>query len=704
MADSVFLSPRSIAVVGASDREGSVGRAITSNIIHYFTGSVYPVNPGRREVFGLPAVSSVADIVEPVDLAVVVTKNNLVCEVLEDCGRKGIRGAIVVTSGFGEVNEEGRRLEKEMADVARHHNIQVVGPNCLGVMNLDPAIMLNATFLKFTPRSGNIALVSQSGAVCAALVENAAAQGIGFSAIFSMGNKAVMGETEILDILADHAATRVIVMYLEDIADGAAFMRSCRRVTREWRKPVMVLKAGRSVAGARAAMSHTGAMMGSDEVAEALLAQSGAIRVNTLSELFDYASAFSMQPLPQKESAVILSNAGGAAIVSTDACARLEIPLADITQVRPEIDALIPPWGSSRNPVDIVGDADFKRFAKVMDRVMAQENVGAVVAMCTPSATLDYDRLAGAIVETAARHNKTVLASLMGDEEGQENRRILREGGVPHYRYAEDAVSALGAMMRFRGWLNTPLKAARDFDMHMETVSRVIDDALAAGRDHLLETEGLELMRACGFPLPAYELARDADAAAAAGAAIGFPVVMKIVSAAIVHKTEAGGVIVKIADAEAARRAFDSLMEAAHRYDPRADVAGVLVVEMVQSGQEMIVGGRREPRIGPVVMLGAGGIHVEVFKDAAYRVAPVSEAEARAMLTEVRAARLLQGFRGVPPADVDALAECAERCSSLMLACPRIREMDMNPVRVLEQGRGCRVLDIRVGVGEIEST
>lgn len=698
MADSVFLSPRSIAVVGASDREGSVGRAITSNIVQHFTGSVFPVNPGRREVFGLPAVDRVSDIVEPVDLAVVVTKNDLVCNVLEDCGRKGIRGAIVVTSGFGEVNEEGRRLEKEMTAVARRHNIQVVGPNCLGVMNLDPGIMLNATFLKFTPRSGDIALVSQSGAVCAALVENAAAQGIGFSAIFSMGNKAVMGETEILDILADHEASRVIVMYLEDIADGAAFMQACRRITRERRKPVLVLKAGRSAEGARAAMSHTGAMMGSDEVAQALLAQSGAIRVDTLSELFDYASAFSMQPLPQKAAAVILSNAGGAAIVSTDACARLKIPLADITEVRPEIDALIPPWGSSRNPVDIVGDADYRRFAKVMDRVMAQENVGAVVAMCTPSATLDYDRLAGAIVEMAHKHDKTVLASLMGDEEGPENRRILREGGVPHYRYAEDAISALGAMMQFRTWLNTPLPAARDFKMELDTVEKLVDNALAAGRRHLLEPEGLELLRACGFPYPAHTLARNEQEAVAAAREIGFPVVMKIVSADIVHKTDAGGVILNLNDEPAVRGAFADLVSSARNHAPGAVVEGVLVMEMVASGHEMIVGARREPRMGPVVMLGAGGIHVEVFKDVAYRLAPVSPEEVRGMLAQVRTARLLDGFRGAPAADTGALVECVERCARLMLNCPRIQELDMNPLRVLERGRGCRVLDIRVGL------
>ena len=698
MADSVFLSPRSIAIVGASDREGSVGRAITANIIEHFTGSIFPVNPGRPEVFGLPAVKRVTDILEPVDLAVVVTKNNLVTSVLEDCGAKGIRGAIVVTSGFGEVDEAGKRLEEELREVSIRMGIQVVGPNCLGVMNLDPAIMLNATFLKFTPRSGDIALVSQSGAVCAALVENAAAHGIGFSAIFSMGNKAVMGETEILEILADHEATRVIVMYLEDIGDGAAFMKTCRYVTRERRKPVLVLKSGRSAEGARAAMSHTGAMMGSDNVAAAVLAQAGAIRLDTLSELFDTASAFSMQPLPAAAATVILSNAGGAAIVSTDACARHRIPLADISEIRPEIDALIPPWGSSRNPIDIVGDADHHRFARVMDRVLARQDVGAMVAMCTPSATLSYDKLAAAMVETANRYGKTVLASLMGDEEGEENRRILREGGIPHYRYAEDAISALGDMMQFRRWLDTPLEEPRRFDMDLETVAEVIRCARSEKRDHLLETEGLEVLAACGFPLPAFRLTRDAEEAASAAEELGFPVVMKVVSPGIVHKTDAGGVILNVKSREEARGAYGRLQDAARRHAPASRVEGVLVVQMAEKGHEMIVGARREPRVGPVVMLGAGGIHVEVYKDVAYRLAPVSNLEARGMLAEVRTARLLNGFRGAPPADVDALVECVERCARLVEACPEIREMDMNPVRVMERGAGCRVLDIRIGI------
>jgi len=435
MADSVFLAPKSIAIIGASDKEGSVGRAITSNIMRGYKGKIYPVSPTRSKVFDKKAHKSVLDIPNPIDLAVVVTKNTIVPTVLEECGKKGIRGAIVITAGFKEVDEAGQRLEQELKDIAKRYGIQIIGPNCLGVMNLDPKTMMNSTFLKITPKSGTIALVSQSGAICAALVEDASAQGIGFSAVVSMGNKADQTEIDVLRMLAEHRQTRVIVMYLEDMGNGQEFLKICKTITKRHKKPVLVLKSGRSPEGAKAAMSHTGALMGSDEIYDALLAQAGAIRVDTMEELFDYATAFSKQPLPSKGGLVIVSNAGGPAIISTDACSRRRIKMAKIESIRPKIDRVIPPWGSSRNPVDIVGDADFERFRGVLNEVLKHKNVGSVIAMCTPSATLDYDRLAEVIVEMSKKYKKTMLASLMGLDEGVTNREILAAGGVPSSPY-----------------------------------------------------------------------------------------------------------------------------------------------------------------------------------------------------------------------------------------------------------------------------
>ena len=361
MAESVFLSPKSIAIIGASDKRGSVGRTITSNIMNGFKGTVYPISPSRPTVFYKKAYKSVLDVPKPIDLAVIVIKNTIVPSVLEECGKKKIKGAIVITAGFKEVDEEGKKLEQQLKDIAKKYNIKIIGPNCLGVMNLDPKTMMNSTFLKVTPKSGEIALVSQSGAICAALCEDASAQGIGFSAVISMGNKADTNEIDVLKMLANHKQTKVIVMYLEDMGDGQEFLKVSKNITKKLKKPIFVLKSGRSAAGAKAAMSHTGALMGSDKIYDALLRQSGAIRVDTMEELFDYATAFSKQPLPLKGDFVIVSNAGGPAIITTDACEKYEIKMADITSIRPKIDAVIPPWGSSRNPVDIVGDADFNR-------------------------------------------------------------------------------------------------------------------------------------------------------------------------------------------------------------------------------------------------------------------------------------------------------------------------------------------------------
>ena len=698
MADSVFLSPKSIAVIGASDKEGSVGRAITSNIMGGYKGAVYPISPTRAAVFGKRAYKSVLDVPGPIDLAVVVTRNTVVPSVLEECGRKGVGGAIVITAGFKEVDEEGRRLEEQLKEIAGRHKLQVIGPNCLGVMNLDPGTMMNSTFLKITPRSGEIALVSQSGAICAALVEDASAQGIGFSAVVSMGNKADMSETDILRMLADHRQTRVIVMYLEDMGDGQEFLRVCRTITRGHRKPVLVLKSGRSPEGARAAMSHTGALMGSDEIYDALLAQAGAIRVDTMEELFDYATAFSKQPLPSGGGLVIVSNAGGPAIISTDACSRLGIEMADIGSIRPKIDGVIPPWGSSRNPVDIVGDADFGRFRGVLDEVLGHGNVGSVISMCTPSATLDYDGLAGVIVEMSRKHGKTMLASLMGLDEGVTNREILAAGGVPYYSYAEGAIRALGAMLRFSEWVSSPEGSRTEFRADRERVAEILARARGEGRSSLLEEEGQEVLRAYGLPLPESRLARDAGEAARAAREIGFPVVMKIASPQITHKSDAGGVRVGLAGEEEVREAYAAITRNARAYDKTAEIRGVLVAEMVEGGKEMIIGSKLEPGFGPVVMLGMGGIYVEVLKDVTFRLAPVTDAEADGMIASIRTRKLLQGVRGEKPSDTAKLSECIQRLSQLVSDFGEIKELDMNPVMVMERGRGCRVLDVRIGL------
>ncbi len=693
MTRSVFLTPRSIAIIGASDSPGRVGSTITNNILKGFKGEIYPISPTRAKVFDRVAYKSVLDVPGNVDLTVIVIKNLLVPGVLEECGQKGVKGAIVITAGFKEVDEAGACLEAQLKQISAQYGMELVGPNCLGVMNLDPETMMNSTFLKITPKTGSIALVSQSGAICAALCEDASAQGIGFSAVVSLGNKAATGEIEVLRTLATHKQTKVIVMYLEDIGDGRQFLDTCRSVTREHKKPILVLKSGRSPEGAKAAMSHTGALMGSDELYDDLFRQAGVIRVDSMDELFDYATAFSKQPLPSGDLAII-SNAGGPAIISTDACSKLDIKMADITPIRPHIDNVIPPWGSSRNPVDIVGDADYARFENVLERVLSHDTVGSAIVMCTPSGTLDYDGLARVIVKMSKKYKKTILASLMGLDEGTTNRTILAEGGVPYYTYAEGAVRALKAMLRFSEWINAPPGNITQYNVSRDAVGEILNGA--HDRSSLLEAEGQRILESYGLPLPKSVMAKNSQEAVNVARDMGFPVVMKVVSPQITHKSDAGGVRVGLSDEEEVREAFGQITESARRYDSQASIHGCLVVEMVRGGKEVIIGCKQEPGVGPMLMFGMGGVYVEILKDVVFRMAPVTAQEARVMIDSIKAKKLLMGARGDKPSDIDALCECIQRVSQLVTDHPRIKELDMNPVVVLE--KGCRVLDVRMGL------
>src|ERR687887_1600778 len=481
-SEDVFLSPRSIAVIGASEKPG-VGRAIFSNIINGYKGKIYPITPSNPIIFGIKAHKSVLDVPEDIDLAVVATPNKIIPAVMEEVGKKKIKGTIIVSAGFKEVDEQGAKLEKEIGEIGKKYGIRIIGPNCLGIMSLSEHNMMNATFLKITPKHGNIALISQSGAICAATVEDAIAQGIGFSKVISMGNKVDMDENDVLELLAEDKETKVIVMYLEDIHNGRRFMEIAKRITRKNKKPIIVQKAGRTPEGAKAAMSHTGALMGADEIYDALFTQSGVIRVDTMQQLFELSTTFSKQPLPVSSSGVaIVSNAGGPAIISTDACSRFGLSMADISSSREKISKIIPPHGSARNPVDIVGDADFKRFENVLTELLSNSNVGSVVTMCTPSATLDYNELARTIVETSKGSGKAVLAALMGLAEGAENKEILSNGGIPHFMYAEPAIESLYRMYKFGNWLSSPIGQKEYFDVNKKKVKAVFDIVIQQGR------------------------------------------------------------------------------------------------------------------------------------------------------------------------------------------------------------------------------
>ena len=697
MSNSIFFSPKSIAIIGASEKPG-VGKTIFYNIAKHFKGKIYPVTPSNPTVGGLTAYKNVLDIPDSVDLAVVAAPSKFTPAVMEEVGKKGIKGAIIVSAGFKEVDEAGAKLEREVGEIAKKYGIRIIGPNCLGIMSFSKDNIMNSTFLKVTPKYGNIALVSQSGAICAATVEDAEAQDIGFSKVISMGNKVDMDESDVLELLAEDEDTRVIVMYLEDIRNGRRFMEIAKEITTEKKKPIIVLKAGRTAEGAKAAASHTGALGGSDANYEAAFAQCGVIRVDTMGELFDLATAFSKQPLPDGD-VVIVSNAGGPAIISTDACSRYGLKMADISSIKDEIAKVIPPYGSPRNPVDIVGDADYLRFEKVLLLVLAHPNVGSVVTMCTPSATLNYDDLARVLVKMSQQFsNKTILASLMGLAEGIENRKIMSEGGIPYYLYAEPAIKTLKTMYDFKKWVDKASTKAPTLQFTKDTdkVKSIFENVRKHGRANLLEEEGYEVLQAYGFPTPQSILCTTEQEGIDAARQIGYPLVMKIVSPDIIHKSDAGGVKVGVKTDDELKSAFRTITENALKYKSDAKIKGVLVQEMVKSAKETILGASQDPTFGPVIMFGLGGIYVEVLKDVVFRVAPIDEQEAINMVESIKTIKLLKGVRGEKPSDLKAIADSLQRLSQLVVDFQEIKEFDINPLLVLEEGKGARVVDARI--------
>ena len=699
LSKSNFLDPQSIAVIGASEKPG-VGKAIFSNIINGYKGKIYPITPSNPSVFGFKAYKSVLEVPEEIDLAVIATPNKIVPAVMEEVGKKNIKGVIIVSAGFKEADELGAKLEKEISTIGKKYGIRIIGPNCLGIMSLSQRNLMNATFLKITPKFGGIALVSQSGAICAATVEDAIGQGIGFSKVVSMGNKVDMDENDILELLSEDTETKVIVMYLEDIHDGRRFMEIAKRITIQNKKPIIVLKAGRTPEGAKAAMSHTGALMGSDEIYDSLFAQSGVIRVDTMQDLFDLSTTFSKQPIPPDQGGVVIvSNAGGPAIISTDACSKYRLKMADLSSSTEAIAEVIPSHGSARNPVDIVGDADYGRFEKVLAIVLSNQNVGSVVTMCTPSATLDYNDLARTIVKASKNSGKTMLAALMGLAEGTENKQILSDGNIPHFMYAEPAIKTLNAMYSYRDWLGSARASPREFKVDKQRVKVLFDNIAQQGRKNVLEEEGYEVLSSYGFSTPRSFLGTtEEECTRAARDEIGYPVVMKIVSPDIIHKSDAGGVKVGLKNDNEVRAAFKEISNNAKKYKSNAQIKGVLVQEMITSAKEIILGSKTDPLFGPLIMVGLGGIYVEILKDVVFRLAPIDEHEAEKMVESIRTIKLLKGIRGEPPSDLAAVVDCLQRLSQLITDFPEIEEFDINPLLVLERGKGVRVADVRIGL------
>ncbi len=698
------FAPRGVAVIGASRRAGSVGRAVFANVLqHGYSDVVYPVNLKAASIMSVKAYPSVLAIPDPVDLAVVVVPRESVPGVLKECGEKAIKAAIVITAGFKELGAAGAAHEEAVLEATRNSGLRLLGPNCLGIINTDPRVSLNASFARLTPLPGNIALISQSGAVGVAALEYARGEQIGLSKFVSVGNKADLNENDFLAYLGDDPLTDVILLYLEDLTDPKRFFRLAQEITSRasGRKPLLAIKSGRTAAGARAASSHTGALAGSDAAYDALFAQCGVLRVESLEELFDYAAAFATQPLPRGNRVAIVTNAGGLGIVTTDAAVRYGLSLAVFQEATlHRLEEGLPAAASRHNPVDLLGDAGPERYALALESVLADDGVDGAIVLSTPQLMTDLAAIAATVAENAPRHGKPVLVCQMALGEIGETLDIWTRARLPHYHFPEEAARSMAAMARYALSTEGPGYEVRSFpDVDRQAVAALLLRAREEKRRFLLEPEAQQILAAYGFPtLPSRWVPSAADAVPAAEA-LGYPVVLKIVSPDIVHKVDVGGVRLNLTGPEEVRQAGDEILAAVQAAQPQARGAGILVQKMAPPGRETILGMSRDPHFGPLLMLGLGGTYVEIFQDVIFRLAPISEQWARRMIRDLKGFQILTGYRGEPPADLDALAEALERLSQLVLDFPEIQELDVNPFLVFAAGQGAAVLDARLFVG-----
>ncbi len=697
--DAIF-APKSIAVVGASTRVESVGRAVFNNLLQgEFTGVIYPVNPKTKSISGVRCYSSVLEIPDKVDLAVIIIGPQFIPQMMKECGECGVKGAIIISAGFKEIGGEGIILQEKVKKIAEEYKIRVMGPNCLGVINTDPEIRMNATFATSMPMQGNIGFISQSGALCTAVLDYAKGQHIGFSKFISMGNKLDITENDLLMYLQDDPKTDVILLYLEQLSNGQEFIDICRIITGESKKlkPILAIKSGRTAQGAKAASSHTGSLSGSDEVYDAIFSQGGVLRVETVEELFDYAIAFANQPIPKGNRVAIVTNAGGPGIITTDACIRHGLHLASFSEKTiSDIKDKLPSTASLTNPIDVIGDAQHDRYDAAITAVMNDENVDGVITILTPQAMTDTENIAQVILRIGKGSKKPLLSSFMGVVDVSSGVKILESNGMPHYKFPEGAARSLAKMSTYANWLKRPRTEVKNFKVDKDAALRIIQKARNEKREYLPEIEAFQVFETYGFPLIKFQLADSKEKAIAAAEKIGYPVVMKIASPDIVHKVDVGGVKLNLKSKEEVGNAFDTMMGNVKKAAPNAQIWGVNIQEMLPKGKEVILGMNRDPQFGPLLMFGLGGTYVEIFKDVTFRLAPIRELGAYRMIESIRSYKILQGVRGEKPSDIKSIAETLERLSQLVTEIDDIAELDINPLLVFEEGKGCRVADGRI--------
>lgn len=691
--------PDSVAIIGANKVRGTVPHDILDNILKAdFNGIVFPVSPKEKFIAGIKAYKYVLDIEDPVDLAILVFPASVCHMALEQCGQKGIKSAIIISAGFKEVGGEGVERENQIKAIADKYGLSFIGPNCLGVINTDPQSRINASFARKMPEEGSIAFLSQSGALCTAVLDYAQAKHIGFSKFISFGNKADISEIDLLYYLKDDPKTKVILMYLEEVSNGNALMKAARDVIAGSGKPILILKSGRTSEGASAAASHTGSLAGSDEICAAAFRQAGIIRCSDIEEMFNIAIAFAYQPPPNTNNIAIITNAGGPGVLATDAAIHDGLKLATFADKTTAIlKKNLPRTANINNPVDVIGDARADRYNIALSAAFDDPAVEAVFVILTPQSMTEIDLIAREVAKVSSHYDKPVYASFMGEADVQEGIEVLQRNKIPHYPLPEDMCKAVATVYKFHQEKHDAGDNIASFDdVRIDNARAILEHAAAQNEPFLTEDTALKVFAAYGLPVMESYLATNQEEAVQFAEKSSYPVVMKVMSQDIIHKYDLGGVALDLKSATEVEAAYNTMMNNIRTRQPDANIKGVLVRKMIPKGQEVILGVKRDPSFNSVLMFGLGGIFVEVFRDVSFRIAPVSEREARAMIDETKSSALLKGARGQAIRDIPAVVEAIQRLSQLACDCPQIKELDINPLIVLEEGRGCFVADAKI--------
>lgn len=702
--DHIFR-PKSIALIGASRRKRSLGREILRNVMESgFTGKVFPVNPSADVVHSMKCYPSVFDVPDEIDMAVICVKKEYVLRVVEDCGRKGVKGIVVITAGFRETGAEGTVLENKLMEVVKKHNMRMIGPNCMGIFNMGPDTCMNATFSPVLPIPGDVAFISQSGGMGVAILIHAFKLNLGFSIFVSVGNKADVSANDLLQYCGEDENTKMILMYLESFGDPRKFTQIAREISP--RIPIVAVKSGRTKAGALAASSHTGALAGVDMAVDALFNQCGIIRVDTMDELFDVASAFSTYRFPKGNRVAIITNGGGPGILATDAAEGNGLELSTFeAKTKKILEKALLEDASWKNPIDMLGNAGPEEYRITLTALVEDKNVDGVIALYIPpnkEAEIPVD-IALTIAEINKKTDKPILCCFIAKEDTIKAMHAASAGAhLPIYTFPESAANAFSAMVKYKEWRERDRGEIKQFDVNRRKVEKIFKGVLKDSRDYLNAFEVQDVLSAYGIPMAKLSLAKTADEAVKIAKRYGYPVVMKIVSNDIIHKSDVGGVAVDLRSEDELRKAHDKMMKRVKKSFPKARVDGVLIQEMLVGGKETILGMSLDPSFGPLLMFGLGGIYVEVLKDVVFRINPITDREATDMLDSLRGVKLLKGVRGEKPVAIDRITDALMRLSQLIADFREIIELDINPFTVFENPEKCKAVDARIRIRSVD--